>query len=83
MAYLTTTTETYRVNTEEEAKQLIEDKKRESIGVVTKYSSVYRCKKVKGEIEDEFYRVSITQEFQSEKEPYDIIEVNYEKESAF
>ena len=46
--YLIETTEIYRVDSEDEAKELVEEAKRTS--TVAKYSCVYKEKKAKGEI---------------------------------
>lgn len=78
--YLISTVETYRVNSEEEAKKLIEDTRNNTIGVLSKYSSQHREKKSKGEIEDEWYRVTLTQMFNEEKEPDSEIEIDYERQ---
>lgn len=61
---LKTVTE-YRVNSEQEAKELIENaKKGEMEGYkVIKSSQTYKVKKSKGEIIDECYAVSITKEY--------------------
>ena len=81
MKYLVKTTEVYRVDTEDECKVLIEDAKKTSC--VSKYDAVKKEKKQKGEIVEEWYKVSITKEWTSEKEPDSCIEVSYGVESAF
>lgn len=78
--YLISTVETYRVDSEEEAKQLIESTRENTIGVLSKYSSVHKEQKQKGEIVDEWYRVTLTQSFSSEKEPDSRTIINYERE---
>lgn len=50
---------TYKVYTEEQATQLIEDKKQELLGGVT-YSVNFKTKKSKGEIIESWYIVTIT-----------------------
>lgn len=52
--------ETYRANTEEEAKSLIEEAKADSSFILSKYSSEHKEKKSKGEIIDECYIVKLT-----------------------
>ena len=52
--YLITVTETYRVDTEEEAARLIEESKNNSKYTLAKYSSVHKERKQKGEIIDEY-----------------------------
>lgn len=78
--YLIKTTETYRCDTEEEAKALIEEAKKNHIYTVTKNSSEIKSLKQKGEIIDEWRRVTITKEFTSEKEPGESIEIHYGEE---
>ena len=81
MEYLIRTTEIYRAANEDEAKAVIEKAKRTS--TVIKYNSTYKCKKQKGEIVDEWYRVEITKEWTDEKEPDNSIKVTYSTVSAF
>ncbi len=68
--YLIKTTEVYRCDTEKEAKEWIEEAKHSKDYTVTKSSSEIKTLKQKGEIVDEWMRVTIVKEFQSEKEPY-------------
>lgn len=75
--YLLNTVETYRVNSEEEAKRLIEETKENTIGTMTKYSTTYKNAKAKGEIVDEWYRVTLTQVFNDEKNPDGTVDVEY------
>ena len=75
--YLIKTTEVYRCDTEEEAKALIEEAKKNHIYTVTKYNSEIRTIKQKGEVVEEWRRVTITKEFTSEKEPSESIEIHY------
>lgn len=77
--YLISTVETYRVDTEDEAKQLIEDTRTNTIGVLSRYSSQHKEHKTKGEVDEEWYKVTLTQTFNSEKEPEDNVKVNYER----
>lgn len=69
MRYLLKNVLTYRVASEAEAKELIEEAKKDKNFTLSKYSSEYKCTKKKGEIEDEWYRVTLTEEFTAEKEP--------------
>lgn len=76
--YLIKAIEQYRCDTENEAKQLIEEAKGSSVYNLAKYTSEEKCTKVKGEIADEWYRVTLTKSFDNEKEPVgDIREVHY------
>lgn len=81
MKYLIETTEVYRVDTEDECKNLIEEAKRKSL--VTKYSTVKKEKKQKGEVVEEWFKVSITKSWTSEKEPDSCTKVSYGIDSAF
>ena len=78
--YLIRTTEIYRCDTEEEAKNLIEEAKKSGIYTVIKSSSEIRTTKQKGEIVDEWRRVTIMKEFTSEKEPEMSVKVTYGEE---
>ena len=81
MKFLLKTVETYRVGTEAEATQLIEEAKKNF--TVSKAISEKKCKKLKGEIVDEWVRVTITKEFTEEKEPDDVVSVSYKSEGYF
>lgn len=76
MKYLINVVETYRVDTEAEADQLIEDAK--SVGNLSKYSCVYKEKKQKGEVIEDWYRVTLTKTFNDEKEPDNVVHISYE-----
>lgn len=69
--YLTKVTEQYRIDTEQEVDNFLNEQKQEKTFEVVKSSSEKKVVKAKGEIIDEFYRVTIVKEFQSEKEPAD------------
>ena len=81
--YLISVTETYRVDTEAEAAKIIEEAKVDGNYVLSKYSSVKKERKQKGEIIDEWYRLTLTKVFTDEKEPDTNIEVIYNNGSAF
>lgn len=83
MAYLIKTVETYRVSNEAEAKQLIEDAKRDRKFTLSKYLSEKKDKKVKGEIVDEWVRVTLTKLFNDEKEPCNYVDITYDVEQGF
>lgn len=78
MKYLTDTTEVYRVDSEAEADQLLERAK--ASGVLNKYSCVYKERKLKGEIVDSWYRVTLNKKFTDEKDPTTQITISYEEE---
>lgn len=76
-SYLLKVDETYRADTEEEAARLIEEAKANNSFVLSKYTSVQRQTKQKGEVVDEWYRVTLTKVFDSEKEPIGCATVSY------
>lgn len=76
MKYLLNTIETYRVESEEEAEVLIEEAK--AAGTLNKYSCTYKEKKSKGEVVDDWYRVTLTKVFTDEKDPERSVDVKYE-----
>lgn len=78
MKYLVNVTEVYRVDTEEEVEQLIADAKADNNFSLVKYNREYKVKKSKGDIIDDWYKVSLVKSFNDEKEPERIIEVSYE-----
>ena len=78
MRYLLNTTEIYRVATEEEATELINEAKRDSNYILSKYSSVKREQKAKGEVIDEWYKVTLVKSFNEEKEPESMVDAKYE-----
>ena len=78
MRYLISTTETYRVDTEAEAKELIESAKQDTHSTLTKYTSEYKERKAKGEVIDEFFKVQLVRAFTDIKEPEDQIAISYE-----
>ena len=76
--FLVSTVETYRVDTDEEAKALIEDAKQSAMFELGKYSSEYKEVKAKGEVIDSFYKISLTKHFNNIKEPSQHIKVDYD-----
>ncbi len=76
--FLVSTVETYRVDTDDEAKALIEEAKTSSMFELGKYSSEYKEQKSKGEVVDSWYRVILTKKFNAEKEPSQHIKVDYD-----
>lgn len=75
--YLIKTTEIYRCDTEKEANDLIKEAKASSMYTVTKTSSEIKTLKQKGEIIDEWRRVTITKCFNEEKEPSGNVYISY------
>lgn len=80
MRYLVQTVETYRADTEAEAQGVIAEAKAAGEYVLSKYSSEKKEVKAKGEVIDEFYKVTLTKVFTSLKEPEVIANVIYEVE---
>lgn len=67
--YLIRTTEVYRADSENEAKLFIEEQKKNPEYELTKYATERKEKKIKGEVVDAWYRVTLVKEFNDEKEP--------------
>ena len=80
MKYLVSVVETYRVDNEKEAATAIEEAKKDTTYVLSKYTSEHKEVKAKGEVVDEYYKVTLTKLFNSIKEPDTNIEVVYEVE---
>lgn len=78
--YLIKTTEQYRCDSQEEATKLINEAKANSQYTVAKTTCEVKTKKEKGEIADEWMRVTITKEFNTEKDPLEQITILYEGE---
>lgn len=79
--YLTTTTEIYRVDSESEVQTLIEEAKHASTYTLVKYNREYKERKSKGDIVDQWYKVTLVKSFNDEKEPETIINITYEGDS--
>lgn len=78
MNYLTKVTEIYRVDTETEVAKMIEEAKNSPQYILSKYSSQAKEKKVKGEVVDSWYLLTLVKSFNDEKEPTDEVIVSYE-----
>ena len=78
--YLVSTVETYRVDTESEATRAIEEAKNDGSYVLGKYTSEHKERKSKGEVIDEYWKLSLTKLFNDIKEPNFIVNVGYEVE---
>ena len=76
--YLVSTVETYRVDTEAEATQAIEEAKKNGSYVLGKYTSEHKTRKAKGEIIDEYWKLSLTKLFNDIKEADTPVTINYE-----
>lgn len=80
MRYLIQTTEVYRADSEAEAQGVITEAKQADEYTLTKYSSEKKEIKAKGEVIEEYYKVSLTKTFTDIKEPTYVATVNYEVE---
>ena len=76
--YLVSTTEVYRVDTEEEATKAIEAAKNDNSYILGKYTNEHKEKKSKGEIVDEYWKLTLTKLFNDIKEPATLVTINYE-----
>lgn len=83
MKYLVRTVETYRVANEAEAKKTIEEAKADKSYTLSKYSSEYKCTKAKGEVVDEWFRVILTKDFNTEKEPDCSVDITYNVQDGY
>lgn len=80
MRYLIQTVETYRADTEAEAQGIIAEAKAAREYNLTKYTSEKKEVKAKGEVIDEYYKVTLTKVFTDIKEPDAVANVIYEVE---
>lgn len=78
MRYLIQTQEVYRADTDVEAQGLITEAKQAGEYELAKYSSEKKEVKVKGEIIDEFYKVTLTKLFTDIKDPGERVTITYE-----
>lgn len=76
--YLIQTTEIYRADSEIEAQEIIGAAKAAAEYTLTKYSSEKKEVKAKGEVVDEYYKISLTKAFTDIKEPEVQVDVIYE-----
>lgn len=78
MKYLIQVVETYRVDNEKEAAAAIEQAKTDPSYILSKYTSEHKEVKAKGEVVDEYYKVTLSKLFNNIKEPDTNVEVTYE-----
>ena len=69
MKYLINVTEVYRVDSEQEVEQLIASAKADDSFNLVKYNREYKQKKAKGEVVDDWYKVTLIKNFGDEKDP--------------
>ena len=77
MKYLTQVVETYRVDSEDQVLEMIEEAKQDNRFTLVKHASQYKERKAKGEVIDAWYRVSLTKNFTDEKEPEANVTISY------
>ena len=65
--FLIRSTEVYRIDSESESNNFIDQQKKKYD--VSKYSSELKERKIKGEVADSWYRVTIVKTYNDEKEP--------------
>ena len=75
--YLIKTTEEHRADSEAEAAELIAAAKADARYILSKYSSVKKERKSKGEIVDEYFIVTLVKVFDDPKEPCGEATVEY------
>ena len=80
--YLCQTQEIYRVGSEAEAASLIEEAKIDKRFTLLKSSTEYKTIKQKGEIVDEYWKVTLVKYFTDLKEPECYAEVDYTVEAG-
>ena len=80
MRYLIQTVETYRADTEAEAQGIITEAKQAGEYGLTKYASEKKEVKAKGDVIDEYFKVTLTKVFTDIKEPEVTANVIYEVE---
>ena len=75
--YLIKTTEEHRADSEVEAAELISRAKADTRYSLSKYTSVYKERKQKGEVIDNYYLVTLVKVFDDAKEPCGEASVEY------
>jgi len=75
--YLVKVVETFRVDSEPEVKRIIEEAKNDGRFELIKYEAVKKQKKAKGEVIDEWTRVTLHKGFNVEAEPTSTIDIVY------
>lgn len=78
--YLVSTTEIYRVDTESEATKVIEEAKNDSSYILGKYTNEHKERKSKGEVIDDYWKLTLTKLFNDIKDPDSVVNINYEVE---
>lgn len=80
MKYLIDVTESYRVDSEAEVNQLIEEAKESKKYELKKYSRAYKEKKQRGEILESWYKVTLLKQFTEERFPTGQVTIEYSED---
>lgn len=75
--YLIKTTEEWRADSENDAAALINDAKADNKYILTKYLTVKKERKSKGEVIDEWHIVTLVKVFDNAKDPQGDAQVEY------
>ena len=75
--YLASVVETYRIDSEGEVAEAIAEAKEDNRFMLAKYSSEKKEVKAKGEVIDEYYKVTMTKCFNDLKEPATTVDIDY------
>ena len=75
--HLLKVTEEHRADSELEAAELINSAKADTRSILSKYSSVHKERKAKGEIIDEYFIVTLVKVFDDPKEPCGEASIEY------
>lgn len=78
--YLISTTEVYRVISEAAAQAIIDEAKADQNYQLMKYNCEYKEVKSKGEVIDDYYKITLCKKFNDEKEPETAVNITYEVE---
>lgn len=76
--YLISTTEVYRVISEKAAQDLIDEAKADSSYDLVKYNCEHKERKQKGEVIDDWFKVTLFKKFTDEKDPTVLTNIIYE-----
>ena len=77
MKSLTQVTETYRVDDEDQVLKMIDEAKSDNRFTLSKHTSQYKERKAKGEVIDQWFKVTLTKVFCDEKEPDANVTITY------
>lgn len=76
--YLTTITETYRVGSAAEVEIMLEEARNATEYTLVKYNCESKQLKAKGEIVDEWLKLTLVKAFNEERDPLTEVDVKYE-----